>query len=111
MNPIDPKQLLLWMALIGFFTGVVTLLGGILILTIRVSSKDVRTISNQAATLAQKGLTEDISGIIGNTATLMDSMTTLIQTSAGIGAFLCFLGLLIMTASCSLIIFLPRINL
>jgi hypothetical protein len=106
---IPPHQILLWMAMIAFVAGLITLMGGILILVFRVSGRDVRALTRQTAQLAQKNITEDISQILGNASTLMDSMNQLIRTSAGIGVFLSCLGLVIMVASCALIVMLQRI--
>jgi len=103
-----PNQILLYMAIIGFITGVLTLLGGILILILRVSSKDMQTLTSQTAELANKSLTENFAGILGTASTLLDSMNQLSRTTAGIGIFLCCLGLTLMVASCVLIIFLYK---
>jgi hypothetical protein len=103
-----PEQIILWMAAISFIAGVITLMGGILILVFKVSGRDIRSLSNQTAQMAQKGLTEGLAGIIENAATLMDSMNQLIRTTAGIGVFLCCLGLTLMVAACLLIFFLQR---
>ena len=98
-----PEQILLYMAIIGFITGVVTLLGGILVLVFRVSSRDIRSLSNQSAELAQKNLAEDLSGLIGNTSSLLESVNQLIRTTAGIGVFLSCVGIVLMIASCILL--------
>jgi hypothetical protein len=98
-----PEQILLYMAIIGFITGVVTLLGGILVLVFRVSSRDLRSLTNQSAELAQKNLAEDLSGLIGNTSSLLESVNHLIRTTAGIGVFLSCVGIILMIASCILL--------
>ena len=98
-----PEQILLYMAIIGFITGVVTLLGGILVLVFRVSSRDIRSLTNQSAELAQKNLAEDLSGLIGNTSSLLESVNHLIRTTAGIGVFLSCVGIILMIASCILL--------
>ncbi len=108
MFEIIPTQILLWMAIIGFVTGVLTLFGGILILILRVSNKDMQAITTQTAEIAKKSLTDNFAGILGSASTLLESMNQLSRTSAGIGVFLCCLGLTLMVASCVLIIFLNR---
>ncbi len=105
---LTPQTVIVWMAAISFIAGVITLLGGILILVFRVSGRDVRSLSNQTAQMAQKGITEDLAGVIGNASTLMDSMNQLIRTTAGIGVFLCCLGLTLMVGSCLLIYFIQQ---
>ena len=108
MINLTTQQILLWMAVISFIAGVITLLGGILILLVRVSGRDVRSLSNQTAQMAQKSLAEDLAGVIGNASTLMDSMNQLIRTAAGIGVFLSCLGLTLMISSCILIFFIQK---
>jgi hypothetical protein len=69
---------------------------------------DVRTLATQTAKLAQKGITDDVSGLVGNASTLIDSLNGLTKTSAGLGMFLIFIGLALFGAAYALII---KINL
>lgn len=108
MLELIPNQILVWMALISFGTGVLTLVGGIIILVVRVSNHSVRSITQQAEKITQKSITEDLADLVANASTLFDSVSQMIKTAAGIGVFLCCLGLTLMTASCILIYFLNR---
>ncbi len=99
-------DLLFWIAVVTFGTGLITLLAGIIILVIRVSSRAKNSLSTQTAQLAEKSIADDLSGLIGNASTLLDSMNQLVKTTTGIGVFLCCLGLVMMVAASVLLYFL-----
>jgi hypothetical protein len=90
---------LLTMATGIFLIGVIALCIGIYILVSRSMGKDVTTIAQQTAKLAQKGIADDMSGLVGNASTLISELNGLIRTSAGIGVFLIFIGLILMAGS------------
>ena len=58
----------LTMAACIFAGGIVSIGAGMFVLVSRVLSEDFRTISNQITELTEKGITEDISGLVGNAA-------------------------------------------
>ena len=99
MDPTFAFELLLIMAFSLFVLGMLTTITGILILTTRVTSKDLRTIANQTSRLAQKGLAEEVAGLVGNASSLLDAMNQLVRTTAGVGVFLTLLGLCLMSAA------------
>jgi uncharacterized membrane protein len=72
--------------------GASAILAGILTLITRASGKAVQTIANQAARLGQKGIVDDISGLVGNASALVEALNQLVRTSAGIGIFLMLSG-------------------
>jgi uncharacterized membrane protein len=104
-----PIQILIWMAIVAFSTGVLTLIGGIVILVVRVSTQGVGTLANQVEQITQKSITEDLAELVANASTLFDSVSQMIKTAAGIGVFLCCLGLTLMVSSSILIYFLNRV--
>lgn|SRR5512142_3582105 len=79
--------------------GVIAIGAGIIVLITRVSGKAVHTIAAQTTRLAQKGLTEEISGLVGNASSLMDAINQLVRTSAGIGIFLVLFGFIMLVAA------------
>ena len=83
----------LTMAVCIFVGGIVSIGAGMFVLVSRVLSEDFRTISNQIAELTEKGITEDISGLVGNAASLVQSLNELITTTKGIGLFLILAGI------------------
>jgi hypothetical protein len=96
INSISIQEVLLFMSGGLFFLGLCTFGGGLIILLSRALSRDMHTLTTQSMKLAQKGFTEDVSGLVGNTSALFRSLNDLIQTTKGIGVFLCLLGLSIM---------------
>jgi hypothetical protein len=92
--------MLIGMFLLGsaaFITGVITLISGIW-------GRDVRSITTQTTRLAQKGLAEELSGLVGNASTLLNTINDMIRTATGVGVFLTISGALIMGVSCWFII-------
>lgn len=92
-------EILLVMAIILFSIGLISTIAGILILTLRSAGKDVHTLATQSTRLAQKGLAEQVAGLVGNASALLEAVNKLIRTTAGIGVFLTVLGLLLMVAA------------
>ncbi len=79
--------------------GVISIGAGIILLVTRASGRAVQTIAAQTAKLAQKGLTEEISGLVGNASSLMDAMNQLVATSAGVGIFLVIVGFIMLVSA------------
>jgi len=61
--------------------------------------KDLKTIADQTTRLAQKGIAEEISGLVGNASTLMNTLNDVMRTSNGIGFYLTIIGALLMLIS------------
>jgi hypothetical protein len=76
--------------------GVISIGAGIILLVTRASGKAVQTLANQATRLGQKGLAEDISGLVGNASALVEALNQLIRTNAGIGVFLISIGFIML---------------
>jgi len=96
---INIYNLLLIMLLTVFAIGLAILITGILILVLRASGRDVQTLAAQTTQLAQKGLAEDVAGLVGNATNLLEVTNQLVRTTAGIGVFLTLLGLILMAGS------------
>jgi hypothetical protein len=79
--------------------GVISIAAGIIVLITRVTGKTVHSIATQTARLAQKGLTEEIAGLVGNASSLMDAINQLARTSAGIGVFLVLFGFVMLVSA------------
>jgi hypothetical protein len=100
MLPVSAHNILLLMAAILFVLGMITMLAGIIILSTRAMSKDMRTLATQTTKLVQKGIAEDVAGLVGNATTLLESVNQLVRTATGIGVFLTVLGFIIIAAAC-----------
>ncbi len=99
-------QLLPAMAAGLFVMGLFTLLTGVIILFIRSMGRETRTISKQVTRLAQKGLADDIAGLVGNASTLLTATSDLIKTTRGIGTFLTIMGAILMLLGTGLALYL-----
>jgi len=107
MNPITLNDILLVMTIAIFVIGIVAVVAGVLILVFRVMGEDVRLITSESAKLMHKGITEDISGLVGNTAMLIDSLDELVKTTRGVGMLLVAFGFIFVMVS---YYFISRIN-
>ena len=58
-----------------------------------------KTLAAQSARLGQKALTDDIARVAQSAIQLNDSINNLLRTSAGVGAFLIFVGFVFLAAS------------
>jgi hypothetical protein len=99
MYIINQSDTLLIMASALFFLGMCVLALGIFVLITKAMGKNVSILSAQTAKLAQKGITEDMAGLVGNASALMSSLNDLVKTATGIGIFLAVLGLGLMTSA------------
>ena len=93
------NDLMLVMALALLVMGVISLAAGILTLFVRVSGKDVHTLATQTIRLAQKGVADDVSGLVGNASALLEALNQLVRTTTGVGVFLVLVSLLLFAGS------------
>jgi hypothetical protein len=96
MNSFGFQDIKLIMAGGLFFLGIGSFLTGVLILVAGSWWHDLRTLTAQTTRIAQKGLTEEISGLVGNASTLLNSINELVHTTTGIGVFLTITGIFMM---------------
>ena len=97
--PINASNILFLMAIILFCMGALSLFAGIVVLLSRTMNKDIHTLATQTNRLAQKGIIDGISGLVGNASTLLEATNQLVRTSTGIGVFLVFTSLILIGAS------------
>jgi hypothetical protein len=100
MNAISSQDILLSMSVTLFFLGVIITVTGVVILVTRAIGRDVKTLATQTTKLVQKGLAEDVAGLVGNASTLLDAVNQLTRTTAGVGVFLTIFGMLLMGVAC-----------
>jgi hypothetical protein len=82
-----------------FAMGVISLAAGIFILFKNVFGQELKQIASQTANLAQKGIAEDVAGLVGNASTLLNALNQLVKTATGIGVFLTLIGILMMVVA------------
>ncbi|WP_448334731.1 hypothetical protein [Bellilinea sp.] len=93
------NDFLLTTAGVALALGVIMWLIGVIVLVSRVLGGEIKRIAEQTARLAQKGIAEEIAGLVGNASSLVESLNQLVRTSAGIGVFLVIAGMLMIAAA------------
>ncbi len=96
MNTLTPRDLQVAITVGAFLLGMLTFTTGVLVLISGTLRRDLREVTSQTARLAQKGLAEELSGLVGNASTLINTVNEMARTAAGIGVFLTLLGLILM---------------
>lgn len=99
MATLSTSEILLVMSVVLFLLGVACTITGVVILTVRVSGKDVRTLAVQTTRLAQKGIAEDIAGLVGNASGLLSALNEMVRTTSGVGVFITIVGLVMMISA------------
>ena len=99
MYAISSNDFIMTMALVLLVIGVVVLGIGVFTLIKKVLGKELDTISDQTVKIAQKGITDEISGLVGNARALIEVLNEMVKTATGIGIFLVILGVLLMAGA------------
>ena len=87
------------LATVLFLLGVIVLAISIFILTRQAIGRDIQTIASQTTKLAEKGISENIAGLVGNASSLINALHDLSKSNAGIGVFLVFLAIAMLTTA------------
>ncbi len=106
MTIYDIARVLSAMASGLFLIGLVTFATGVAVLVIRSIGQDTRAISKSVVQLTNKGITDEVSGLIGNASALLAATRDLIQTTKGIGVFLIISGSVFMVLGIMLTLYL-----
>ena len=93
MFPFTAEEIILGMAACLFVMGVICIGSGVFLLVSKVLGEEIKLIAQQTSQLAQKGIAEDISGLVGNASSLIDALNQLVRTASGVGIFLVLIGL------------------
>jgi len=79
--------------------GILCLALGIIIMVRQAINKNIQTIANQTTKLAEKGITDGVSGLVGNASLLIDALNNMAKSNTGIGIFLVFLSITLLIGS------------
>ncbi|MDY6868611.1 MAG: hypothetical protein SVT56_12060, partial [Chloroflexota bacterium] len=82
-----------------FLLGLIVMAISIFILTRQAVGRSIQTIAEQTTKLAEKGITENIAGLVGNASALINALHELTKSNTGIGVFLVFLGIALLTTA------------
>lgn len=87
------NQIVLIASIVLFIAGIICLVLSVFILAKQALNKDVHRIAEATTNLAEKGITDGVSGLVGNASLLIDSLNELSKSNSGIGVFFVFLSL------------------
>jgi len=88
MFGLTPNDFMLTLAGVVLFLGLISFITGLFTLAFKITSSDFSKISNQSVKLMSKGLTDDVSDLMRNASSLLESLTQMSKTRAGVGMFL-----------------------
>jgi hypothetical protein len=91
------------MAVVLFIIGLIALSIGIFTLAKQAVSKYVQIIAEQTTKLAQKGIAEDVAGLVGNASSLLTALNQLVASNAGIGIILTLISFVLLGSAYALI--------
>lgn len=96
----SPYSLMVLLVMLLFVIGMITFIVGLFILAFRASGTEIKALVAQTERIAQKGLAEDMVGLVANASELINALNQLVHTTRGIGLILILMGMLMMgTAS------------
>ncbi|MDH5606882.1 MAG: hypothetical protein OEY93_08345 [Anaerolineae bacterium] len=98
MTNLEYQTIFFYVSAVIFGLGFITFVLGIFVLTVRSFGRDMRTMTAKTSLIAQKGLSDDLPGLVGNASALMSSLQQMVKTAAGIGTLLMIVGMGLMTA-------------
>ena len=98
-SALNSSEILKVIVVALFAMGIISLAAGIFILFKNVLGEELKTIASQTVKLAQKGLADEVSGLVGNASSLLNALNQLIKTTSGIGVFLTLTGIILMIAA------------
>lgn len=99
MIPLSFNDIQLLIAAAVFVLGFLLILIGALVMVSRSYSREVRTLAAHTARLGQKGIAQDVTGLVKSATELVASINSLVKTASGIGLFLITLGVAMMAAA------------
>lgn len=99
MMGLEYIEILFIMDSLLFLLGALMVLTGLIILTKKAIGKEVQSLAATTSKLAQKGIADDIAGLVGNASALMNALQDMVKTATGIGVFLVLIGGLFIAGS------------
>jgi hypothetical protein len=82
-----------------FVMGSICVLLGVFVLVTRGYSRDIRALANHTARLGQKGMAEEITGLVRSATELVGALSGLVKTASGAGVFLIMLGMVMIASA------------
>jgi uncharacterized protein YoxC len=104
MTSMTVNDFILTMGIALLVAGLVFLGIGAFVLVKKLMGQDLQNIADQTAKLSQKGLTEDITGLVGNARSLIDALNDMVKTTAGVGILLLLFGIALLGSAYALVL-------
>lgn len=99
MIPLTLRDMQIVIAGSVFLLGFLCIMMGAFVLISRGYSREVRALAAHTARLAQKGVAQEVSGLVTSASQLVGAINELVRTASGIGVFLISLGLVMIVSS------------
>ncbi|PKO18333.1 MAG: hypothetical protein CVU39_02540 [Chloroflexi bacterium HGW-Chloroflexi-10] len=96
---MDFNQTFVILSLVLLVLGAISFFSGLIVLLTRVLGGGINKIAAETKKIVQKGIAEEMAGLVGNASVLIESVNQLVKTAAGIGVFLMVIGLIMMTGA------------
>jgi hypothetical protein len=93
MIPLTFGDILIIIAASVFILGFLLVLIGASVLVSRGYSREVRALAAHTARLGQKGIAQEVTGLVNSATELVASLNGLVRTASGIGVLLIAVGL------------------
>ena len=88
MFGLTSNDFILTLAGVVLFFGVISFIIGLFTLAFKIIAGDFTKVSKQSVRIIEKGLTDDVSDLMGNASSLLETFTQMSKTRAGVGMFL-----------------------
>lgn len=99
MFPVTMQDVQILVATAVFLMGCVSILLGVFVLISRSYSNEVRAIAAHTARLSQKGMAQEVTGLVNSASELVGSINQLVRTAKGAGIFLISFGMVLLVAA------------
>lgn len=99
MIPLSTIDMQMIIGITVFVLGDMCVLLGIIVLISRGYSKEIRSLATHTARLGQKGMAEEVTGLVNSASELVSALTQMVKTARGAGLFLILAGMLMIGSS------------
>ncbi len=99
MIPLSMAETQILIAATFFLLGLIAILLGIFVLMTRGYTGEVRALAAHTARIGQKGIGQDITGVVQSASELVAAINQLVKTATGVGVFLTCTGLVMIVAA------------
>lgn len=92
---LNGSVFLIYFAIALFVLALICLILAIAVLLRQAINRNIQAITDSTTKLAEKGITEGVSGLVGNASLLITSLNDMSKTTTGIGIFMVFLSIVL----------------